>query len=168
MPNWWGRHWKWLVAIGTLLAILIYGSAMLWLYHMANSLPHQLKAIQNHETYRFGLEQASGDPRVIAALGSPIVNDGKIFGKLSAKTVADMIEAKWSHARLSGPISGPHAKATLSIEASSQGGIWKFATLTVTHDGSDRPIDLLAGLPATRKMTPEEIEKMRERYPSQD
>ena len=146
-PGWWQRHWKWAVPLLFLAMLAFAGGFVYLLLSMIG------KGMRDNDAYRIALERARADQHVIAALGKPIQQKGFPSGRIVADTFAEL--------RI--PISGSRAKGAIYIEAHTHTGVWKFATLAVTPDGSDTPIDLLPSLPPQRRTTPDEAEKARAR-----
>ncbi len=142
--GWWQRHWKWAVPLlGLIPLLLIVGAVSLIGLSLIND------SMRDHDAYRFALTQTRADPNVTAALGTPIEPDGLSIGSVS--TAGD-----GGYAHLQIPIKGPRGKATIFFDASSRLGVWRFATLTVTIDGTTSPIDLMPTLPAERRLSEEE------------
>ncbi|MGN6152848.1 MAG: cytochrome c oxidase assembly factor Coa1 family protein [Lysobacteraceae bacterium] len=138
-PGWWQRHWTWAVpalAITGLVLCAALGFAL---------VATILGVMRDHEVYRTALEHARRDRSVAAALGTPIEPSWWMSAEVRTANGG-------GHARYDIPIAGPRGKAMLFVEARSRLGVWKFGTLAVTVDGSARPIDLLPGLPAERRL----------------
>lgn len=81
--------------------------------------------------YTTGVQRAVSDPRVQAALGTPVVPGWMVTGSMKGNT-----------ARLNVPLEGPAKTGTLRIDARSQDA-WQFKTLVVEIDSAPS-IDLLA------------------------
>jgi hypothetical protein len=105
--------------------------------------------MRDNDAYRIALAQARADRTVVAALGAPIEPAWIINGQVNTG-------AGGGHARLDIPIQGPRGRAMLFVEAQSQRGVWKFATLSATIEGSATTIDLRPGLPADRRLNGDE------------
>lgn len=151
-PGWWQRHWKWAVPLLSLAMLALAAGVVYLVVSMIG------KGMRDNDAYRIAFEQARTDPRVIAALGEPIEHNGFLSGRMVANRYADL--------RI--PISGPRGEGAIYLEALTRTGVWKFASLAATPDGSDTPIDLLPGLPPQRRATPEEAQDARARNADDD
>jgi hypothetical protein len=85
--------------------------------------------------YSEAVHRAESDPRVTAALGSPVKASWFLTGNIDA--------GSQGKALLDIPISGPNARATLHVEAHRSGGPWTFTRMTVTPE-KGAAIDLLS------------------------
>ena len=65
-PGWWGRNWKWFVPTGCLGMLLLAAGFGFFIVTMVFGMMKQSDA------YKMALARAKADPRVVAALGSPI------------------------------------------------------------------------------------------------
>ena len=94
-------------------------------------------AMKRTDFYKGALNRAQNDPRVVAALGSPVEGGWWIKGNINRDT------QHGGNAEMTFPISGPKAHATEHVIATYDGDKWVFERLTVTPDGG-APIDLNA------------------------
>ena len=92
-------------------------------------------SIRSATPYNDALTRAKSDPRVIAALGSPVKAGFMITG--SMKTENDT-----GTANITIPISGPKQSARIAIIGYKQGGRWSYTQMVVTPERGD-PINLL-------------------------
>jgi hypothetical protein len=92
-------------------------------------------ALKQTDIYQNAVARAKADPRVTAALGTPI-NEG---WWLSGNTE---VSGGSGEANLSIPISGPKGKGTIYAVATKSAGEWTFSKLTVKIDSSGETIDL--------------------------
>lgn len=92
-------------------------------------------AMKRTDVYKGALNRAQNDPRVVAALGSPVEGGWWIKGSVNR----DMQHG--GNAELTFPVSGPKAHGTEHVVATFDGDKWTFERLTVTPDGG-APIDL--------------------------
>lgn len=121
-PGWWARNWKWcvpaalvtLVALGVALVILIFSFVF---GMMKGSTP-----------YQDAVARARANPEVRNVLGTPIEEGSFTTGSLN--TVNDS-----GSANLAIPISGPHGKATIHVEAMKSSGKWTYSRLEVEIPG---------------------------------
>jgi hypothetical protein len=92
-------------------------------------------AIKRSDVYKGALERAQNDPRVIAALGTPIEAGWVVSGSVH-------VDNREGNAEINFPISGPKGKAKVHAIATIDEGKWKYETLTVQPEGGGGVIDL--------------------------
>jgi len=92
-------------------------------------------AIRSTDAYKGARDRAVNDPRVIAALGSPIETGWWVKGSVN-------VDNDGGHANITFPISGPKGKATVEAIATRDAEKWVYTKLKVYPDGGP-PIDLL-------------------------
>ena len=127
--NWWSRNWGWVVALGCLTPILLIGSCVAGLAWVVMS------SIRATDIYEDSVARAKSDPRVIEALGSPVVARWWITGNLN-------VEGSRGEADFNVPLQGSRNNGTLEVEGSRDGGDWTFSVMQVRVD--DGPtIDLM-------------------------
>jgi hypothetical protein len=120
--------WK-ALAIGCSVVIVLGAAAVISLFIFVFSV------IKRTDVYREAYHRASSDPRVIAALGTPIDKGWWVFGSVH-------IDNDSGNANFDFPISGPKAKAREHVAASFNGNSWTYSELVVKPDnGGD--IDVL-------------------------
>lgn len=93
-------------------------------------------AMKSSDAYKAALARAKADPRVIAALGSPIEAGFFVSGKTD-------VSGSSGSADMSVAISGPSGKGTLYFVASKFAGEWTFSKLVVEVGGTSQRIDLI-------------------------
>ena len=95
-------------------------------------------AIKSTDVYKGARDRAINDPRVIAALGTPIETGWWVSGSVNVNTTDG------GHANIKFPISGPKNKAKVEAVATidPSTGKWVYTRLMVLPDGGP-PIDLL-------------------------
>ena len=92
-------------------------------------------SIRSATPYKDAITRAKSDPRVIAALGSPIEAGFWMTG--SMKTENDS-----GSANITIPISGPKQSARIAIVGYKTAGRWSYTQMVVTPERGD-PINLL-------------------------
>ena len=92
-------------------------------------------AIKSTDAYKNARDRAIHDPRVVAALGSPIEAGWWVSGSAN-------VDTNGGHADIKFPISGPKNKATVEAVATREADKWVYTKLQVNPDGGP-PIDLL-------------------------
>jgi hypothetical protein len=97
--------------------------------------------MKSSDAYKMALAKAKADPRVMAALGSPIDDGLFIRGKTN-------VSGSSGQADVTVPISGPKGKGTIYFVASKFAGEWTFSKLMVEIADSKERIDLIED-PAT-------------------
>jgi hypothetical protein len=97
--------------------------------------------MKQSDAYKMALARAKADPRVVAALGSPI-EDGYFA------TGTTNVSGSSGQADMNVSLSGPRGKGTLYFVASKFAGEWTFSKLMVEIAGTGQRIDLVQD-PAT-------------------
>ena len=124
--NWSGCLKGCAIGCGILVIIAAVGIAGLVLF--------VFKAIKSSDVYTGALHRAQNDPRVIAALGTPIEDEWWVFGNVN-------INNDHGTANITIPIHGPKGKARIECEADRDNNSWRYTRLVVK--GAGDPIDLL-------------------------
>jgi hypothetical protein len=127
--GWWSRNWKWVVPVGCVSVVVVF------LAFIGVILAVVFGAIKSSEAYTTALHTAQQDPRVIAALGTPIESGFLVTGNIN-------VNASHGTAQLDFPISGPKGKAKVHAEADKPDGKWVYSVMQVHVDGGPT-IDLL-------------------------
>jgi hypothetical protein len=91
--------------------------------------------IRSTSVYKNAHDKAINDPRVIAALGSPVATGFWVSGSVHEANGSGVATFKF-------PISGPKGKATVSVDATLENGSWVYQRLIV-HPDSGPDIDVL-------------------------
>jgi hypothetical protein len=128
-PDWWQRNWKWFVPTGCLTFIalgLAFIAAMVLLF---------FSAMKSSDAYKFALARAKADPRVEAAIGTPI-KEG-LFVSGSTKVTGDSGQSD-----ITIPIHGPKGEAKIYAVATKAEGEWKYSKLRVKILRTGETIDL--------------------------
>jgi hypothetical protein len=128
--SWWSRNWKWFVPTGCCLTPLVLGGAF-----VAFLVLVIFGAMKQSDVYKMAVARAKADPRVIAALGSPIKDGWYVSGKTN-------VNGGSGEADLSIPISGPRGKGTIYAIATKFAGEWTYSKLVVKVESTGETIDL--------------------------
>ncbi len=123
------RHWKWIVAVCCLAALLFIGGIGGFIVLISRSM-------RSSSVYTDAIARAKSAPAVTAALGTPLKD-----GFLVAGSIAE--NDSWGSARLMIPLNGPKGSGHLSVYATRSQGAWHFSDLTLLIDSTRRRIDLL-------------------------
>lgn len=129
LPNWFQRHWKWLLpagCLGTLLAAGVFVVGVVFLV---------FGAMTRSDVYQQALTTAQEHPAVREAIGEPVRAGWFVSGSVSSTGPS-------GEANLAIPISGPRGKATLFAVATRSAGRWHFQTLEVEVSASGTRISL--------------------------
>ena len=126
--TWWSRNWKWFVPTGCLTLIVFGVVLVLCIFGFVFSV------LKTSESYEKALARAKNDPRVRAALGTPL-HDG-MFPSGQTEVIGSS-----GTTNLAIPISGPKGKGTLYVIGSKSAGEWNYSKLAVKIDGGEM-IDL--------------------------
>lgn len=127
--DWWQRNWKWFVPAGCLTFIA------LGLAFIASILLLVFSAMKSSDAYKIALARAKADPRVEAAIGTPI-KEG-LFVSGSTKVTGGSGESD-----ITIPIHGPKGRARIYAVATKSEGEWKYSKLKVKVEGTGETIDL--------------------------
>jgi len=128
--GWWSRNWKWVVPVGC-VGIIAALAAFIGII-----MAIVFGAIRSTDAYKGALRAAQNDPRVIAALGTPMKPGLFAGGNVN-------INGGTGHAEIDIPITGPKGKGTIYAEATKSAGDWTYSVLKVKVDGGPT-IDLLS------------------------
>lgn len=127
--NWWQRNWKWFVPTGCLTLLMLFVGFVFCIVLVAFS------AIKSTDAYATAFNRAKSDPRVIAAIGTPIKQGWYVAGNTR-------VSGGSGEADLTIPISGPKGKATVYAKATKSAGRWSYSQLQVRVASTDALIDL--------------------------
>ena len=134
--SWWSRNWGWVIALGCLLPVLLFGGCTVGVLAIA------FKALRSTDVYNTALARARANPEVVARLGSPIEPKWWLAGSYDLQMdqgEADMVI----------PIRGPKGDAKIFVEAEKKVGKWTYTTLSVLTDAGE--INLLVDDPSTEQ-----------------
>jgi len=92
-------------------------------------------ALKQSDAYKLAVARAKSDPRVTAALGTPIGEGWYLSGHTNVNGAS-------GDADLSIPISGPKGKGTIYAVATKSGGEWSYSKLQVKIESTGETIDL--------------------------
>ena len=139
-----GGCWK-ALAIGCSVIVVLGFAAMLAFFIFV------VNVVKRSDVYREAFRRASSDPRVMAALGTPIEKGWWVIGSVH-------LDNDEGTAKLDFPISGPKGGARVHASASYENNSWTYSTLIVRPE-SGGEIDVLqssaASPPQTRLSAPE-------------
>jgi hypothetical protein len=82
-------------------------------------------AMRSSEPYKEAMRRAQSDPRVVAALGTPIKPGMFVSGNIQTQN-------NEGTAKLDIPLTGPKGSATLHVEATKTRGRWDYNQMIVT------------------------------------
>jgi len=91
--------------------------------------------MKSSDAYKIAVARAKNDPRVIAALGTPIAEGMFTSGKTN-------VNGPSGEADIAIPISGPKGKGTIYAVATKSEGTWSFSKLDVKIEGTGETVDL--------------------------
>jgi Cytochrome oxidase complex assembly protein 1 len=98
-----------------------------------------------HSTvYQQALVRAGQSPEVARLVGEPLEPGRVLQGQLN-------VSGSTGSANMRIPITGPHGKATIVLDARKVGGTWAFRTLEVQFEGRSDVVNLLEVAPAAEK-----------------
>ena len=136
--GWWGRNWKWFVPVGC-LGILICVVAL-----VAVCIGIGYMMITSSAPYQAAVSAAQSDPRVIAALGSPMKQGLLFSGNIKENTAWSLAggntNSGWAEFHIQ--IHGPKGKGKLHVVGLEANGKWTYQTLTIEIEATKEIIDL--------------------------
>jgi Cytochrome oxidase complex assembly protein 1 len=128
--TWLGRNWKWLVPTVCLTGLLVIAGFFGLVFYGVSSM------IKSSDAYQMALQRAKADPKVVSALGEPIVEGFFSSGNINESGSS-------GSADLSIPVSGPKGEAEIYVIAKKSAGKWTFSDLLVEIKKTEDRIDLL-------------------------
>lgn len=127
--GWWSRNWKWFVPTGCLTLCALAAAFVVLVVLMV------FGAMKSSDAYKIAVSRAKADPRVIAAIGTPISEGWLVSGNTN-------VNGGSGKADLSIPISGPKGKGTIYAVATKSAGIWVYSRLAVQVEKTGERIEL--------------------------
>jgi cytochrome oxidase complex assembly protein 1 len=91
--------------------------------------------MKSSEPYKLALSKAKADPRVPAAIGSPVRQGWFVTGSINSTGPSGLAD-------LAIPISGSLGKADIYVTATKAAGEWRLLTLVVEFRASGQRINL--------------------------
>ena len=92
-------------------------------------------AIKSTDVYKQAVARAKADPRVTAAIGTPIKEGLFVSGSTNVTGASGKSD-------LAIPIHGPNGDATIYVNASKSAGEWRYRTIVVKIAKTGEKIDL--------------------------
>jgi hypothetical protein len=135
--DWWGRNWKWFVALTASVALVAIGGFVAAIFGF----------IRSSDAYTGALARARSSPAVVDAIGAPITDGFLVTGNIS--TTGDS-----GAAELEIPVKGPRGAGSIFVTASKRLGVWHFDHMIVRVDATRRNIDLSEIRTGARQPTP--------------
>jgi len=137
--TWWGRNWKWVVAVlcvagvlGIVLTVLIVVAGAYFVFSLVD------RTFKSSGGYQEALAIVRSDPRAVRALGTPVDDGWFPTGHVDSSGTRGTSD-------LAIPVSGPRGSGTLYLRAESEMGVWRFTQLVLKVKDTGEEIDLLAG-----------------------
>jgi len=134
-PNWWSRNWKWLVPVVCVVGVVMTAVPLVAIYLFASFFLHMMKTSGG---YQEALAAARANPAAVQALGAPIKDGWFPTGSIEGGGSSGSSDLAIS-------VSGPKARGTLYVRATSSMGDWHLTMLVLQLKGTGERIDLLAG-----------------------
>jgi len=128
--SWMARNWKWFVPMLAVLGLLVIVGFFVGIFSLVHTM------MIHSYPYQFAMQRAQESPQVAAEIGLPLHVGWLITGQLNESSSNGT-------ANLQVPISGPHGKGEIMIEAKRESGRWIFQTLEVDVVGKTDVIPLL-------------------------
>ena len=93
-------------------------------------------SMRSSDPYRFAVETAMHDPRVLSRLGSPVKPGWLISGSISVQNDS-------GQADLSIPVQGSAHKGTIHVVGKKSEGVWAYQRLVLAGEDGREQLDLL-------------------------
>ena len=129
-PGWLTRHWKWAVALGCLLLVILVAMFVGTIFTAVEY------SFQHSDAYIYAVTQARTNPLVGKKIGTPLKVGWLATGNVN-------ISGPSGNANLGIPIAGPRGRGTIYVVAKKSAGAWQFEMLQVEVAGEQQRIDLL-------------------------
>jgi len=129
--SWFSRNWIWVVPTGGCLVIIL-----LFVFGIGAAIFGVSKMFTSSAPYEYAVEQASKDPKVIEALGSPVETAGIMQGNISLQNDSGKVDIKI-------PLKGPKGKGSVIVKGDKFEGEWVYEELYVLIKESNEKINLL-------------------------
>jgi Cytochrome oxidase complex assembly protein 1 len=130
-PKWWmARNWKWFVPTLCVLGLLMIVGFVGGIFTLVHTL------MVHSDPYQVAMDRAEHSAQVESEIGLQLHVGWLITGQLNES-------GTHGTANMQVPISGPHGKGEIIIEAEREGGKWTYQTLEVEVIGKSDTIPLL-------------------------
>jgi hypothetical protein len=134
--SWWGRNWLWFLPVICLTTLVMVAALLgvLFLGYLGIT-----STLRSSDAYVQAMAAARKDPRVVAALGTPIQAGTFLSGNISVRHDWNGgTSASSGKTDMVIPIYGPKGTARIYLIAAMSGGKWTFSKLVVrTADGKE-------------------------------
>jgi len=129
--SWAARNWKWFVPVGCVTALLMCAVFVIAVFLFVHTL------MIHSDPYRVAMERAQHSSQVDSEIGLPLHVGWLISGQINETLGGG------GNAYLRIPISGPHGKGDIIVDAKREGGRWNYQTLEIDVTGKSDVIPLL-------------------------
>ena len=129
--SWFGRNWIWAVPLGGCLTIIL-----LLIFGIGATIFGVSKLFSGSEPYKYAVEQASSNPRVIELLGASIETAGIMQGEISTSNDSGEVN-------ITIPLKGPKGKGSVTIKGIKTNDVWVYDELYVLIKETQEKINLL-------------------------
>lgn len=139
-PGWFKRHWKWLVAAGCGVVLVLFAGTFLAVMALVMGM------LRSSVPYQHAMQVARSNPAVLMALGEPIHAGFLITGHFtlaSNNSDGDVADAATGVAQFAIPINGPRGEGVLRVQGERWDGRWHYSVLSVRIKATGRHINLL-------------------------
>ncbi len=129
--SWFSRHWLWVVPTSGCLVIIL-----LFAFGVGAAIFGVSKIFTGTTPYKYAVEQASKDSRVIELLGNPVETAGIMQGNISTTNDSGEVDIKI-------PLKGSKGKGSVTIKGDKIDGEWVYEELYVLIKETNEKINLL-------------------------
>ncbi len=129
--SWFGRNWIWVVPLGGCLTIIV-----LFVFGIGAAIFGVSKMFTGSTPYKYAIEQATTNPRVIELLGNPVETAGMMQGKISTTNNSGEVN-------ITIPLKGSKGKGSVTVIGTKEDGEWSYEKLYVLIKDTQEKINLL-------------------------
>jgi hypothetical protein len=130
--SWLERHARWKIPIGCLIVVVLLGGFVAAVFTVVST------SFRRSYVFQEAIARAERNPQVADRIGTPLRPGWVPQGRIE-------VSGSSGSAQMEIPVTGPHGKATISLEARKVAGTWRFSTLQVQLEGQSDSVNLLAG-----------------------
>jgi|SRR5882672_956428 len=128
--SWLDRHAGWKIPLGCLVVVILLAGFFGAIFTVVSFSFHK------SDVFREAIARAEQNPQVARRIGTPLQSGLLPQGHIE-------VSGSEGTAQMAIPVTGPHGKATINLDARKVAGVWQFRTLQVQFEDSTS-VNLLA------------------------